>query len=139
MTKQIIHCDCGKNFPFNPNKHRYDKKIYCPFCRSPISNPSKIHIKLPNLNPLWIKRKLQQIQQKREAKKFLDKYFKTTKLNERGQYEDCYFFPLSKWLQGSRPTLSEARIREVLGVNPTETELLVELQYLEKLGVTVKP
>lgn len=138
MTK-IVKCGCGRRFPFNPEKHRHHKFIYCPRCKAPIKNPSKPHFEMPSFNLSWIKTKLQRIKAKREAKKFLDRYFKVSTINPKtGKPEEYYAFPLNKWMSGSRPTISQEQVKKAVGYGATEKRLIAEAEYLEKLGVKIK-
>ena len=131
MTKQLIRCTCGKRFPFNPDKYRYDKFIYCPFCQTPIRNPQK-GWKLPKPSLGWIRKKLVERKAKREATKFLDRYFpKHPVTDERA-------FSLNAWMRGKRPALSGEQVKKALGYKPSEMEIEGELRWLESLGVRVR-
>ena len=137
---QILKCfNCANRFPFNPEKHRHDQFVYCPSCHTAIKNPSKHQWKMPSFNLNWIRRKLDEIQKKREAKKFLDKYFKVSRFNSKTQKtEEFYTFPLNKWMQGQRPRLSQEEVLKALGGRPTMAEIESETRWLEKLNVKIR-
>ena len=130
----LINCDgCHKNFPFNPEKHKHDKWIYCPWCKNQIRNPTKnLRIPKPNLN--WIRQKLAKRKAKKEANKFLDRYFPKDPEGNRA-------FSVNSWLKGKRPRLStedvEVVLRRVLKRKPTTAEIAQEIEALSKLRVRV--
>ena len=127
--RKLIKCDCGKSFPFNPQKHKSDSKIYCPRCRREHVNPEKAWMFWrPNLS--WIQRKVEQYQANREATKFLDRYFPKNPDGIRA-------FSLKQWQQGRRPKLSSATVMFALGKNPSQAEIDYEVAWLDKLGVKV--
>lgn len=127
----IVRCGCGKRFPFNPKKHTNDSVIYCPWCHREHVNPEKAWMFWrPNLK--WIQQKVEAYQKKREALKFLDRYFPKNMDNIRA-------FTMSQWLAGRRPKLSGESIRHVLGKNPSQAEIDSEVAWIEKLGVKVEP
>jgi len=125
-------------FPFNPRKHSHDKYIYCPSCRTRINNPTKLHFKLPKFNLNWIKEKLRNYQQKKQAKTVLDRYFKVQTTNKRDELEDYYLFSLNSWMKGNRPRVTSQQINEFFGKNATGEVFIAEVLRLEKLGVNVK-
>jgi len=136
---EIIECKCGRRFPFNPEKHTHHKFIYCPSCKAEIRNPSKPYFTMPSFNLNWIREKLQKRKARREAKKFLDKYFLVSTINPKtGKPEEYYSFPLNKWLAGQRPTLTQEQVKKAVGYGATQKQLIFEVEYLEKLGVKVK-
>lgn len=104
-----------------------------------IKNPSKVHFKMPSFNLGWVKEKLQRIKAKREAKKFLDRYFKVSTINSKtGKPEEYYTFSLNKWMEGQRPTVSQEQVKKAVGYGATQERLISEAEHLEKLGVKIK-
>lgn len=134
----LIKCSqCSKGFPLNPDKHTKDTVIYCPWCRSPEPNPAYKRIWKPNLS--WIRIKLERYQQKSEAIKILDRYFRIQPVTDRQnriiRWE--YSFTLSKWMEGKRPTISEQQILMALGPKPTAEAIRQEMEILAKHGVKI--
>jgi hypothetical protein len=82
----------------------------------------------PNLQ--WIQKKVAEYQARREAIKFLDRYFP---LNPDG----VRAFSLKQWQQGRRPKLPSEVVKRILGKHPSQAEIQSEIEWLEKLGVKV--
>lgn len=133
----LIKCiSCHRHFPLNPHKHRRDRQIYCPFCRTENVNP-RYEGGILQRARWWLKQKLERRRKRKEAEEVLQKYFAVPVMDASGRIIRWnYTFPLRKWLAGQRPIVSLEEIVEAVGGDPVAVE--EEIAKLERLGVKVK-
>jgi len=121
----------------NPLKHKYDRYVYCPFCRAEIEN-TYYQRGIVQHALWWVRRKLEERRKKKRAEEILQKYFAIPVMDASGRIVDWkYQFPLRKYLQGHRPAVHIEDVIEALGGNPTEEMIVREVERLEKEGIKV--